>query len=460
MFSLVLVLGGIAGFFFGYIKYASPKEVTKLVGIYPSSTSCLSPGEFATKVSKDFQDWYSTCVAGDNGGNSGNNGGNSGGNNSGGNNGGNSGGNSGGNTPPGDVPPPSEDVVGIWISPEEIAKLPISGSAWNRVATLGNPDYRKNDSDFSKPNLSDQDSDHPIKVLAMAYKAVRLNDANLKKLTVKEINSIQGTEKGARALAIGRNMMAYVVAADLLNYRPGKFDPYGNATAFVNWLRNDIQKVSFSGKTLKKCHDDRPNNWGTMCGASRIAIDLYLNDKDDLTDAVKVFKGYLGDKSAYNDFTFNVEAANWTCETPPDPKKPKKGLRPIAPKNCFLYYNGTKVDMSGAPIDDVQRVEDKKKTGFVYPIPKTHYAWGGFSAAVAQAEMLYRAGYTNVYNWQDKAIWRGMDFLNREMPTSDSGATYWLPWIVNKRYGTDFPTKPNANKNSRLMNFTDWTHAR
>lgn len=51
--------------------------------------------------------------------------------------------------------------AGIWISPSEIAQLPMSGSAWNNVKSEA-------DKSTGSPDLSNQDDDTNVRVLAKA----------------------------------------------------------------------------------------------------------------------------------------------------------------------------------------------------------------------------------------------------------------------------------------------------
>ena len=98
-------------------------------------------------------------------------------------------------------------------------------------------------------------------------------------------------------LALGRELLAYVIAADLVKL-PADLDP-----AFRSWL-DAVRREDLDGRTLVSTHEDRPNNWGTHAGASRIAVALYLGDRADLERAARVFRGWLGDRTSYASFRF------------------------------------------------------------------------------------------------------------------------------------------------------------
>ena len=75
---------------------------------------------------------------------------------------------------------------------------------------------------------------------------------------------------------------------------------------FRDWLRQCLTVV-LDGRTLISTHEERPNNWGTAAGASRMAVALYLGDTTQLERCAQVFHGWLGDRSAYAGFDFGDE---------------------------------------------------------------------------------------------------------------------------------------------------------
>ncbi|MBI5031542.1 MAG: hypothetical protein HZB51_13515 [Chloroflexi bacterium] len=313
---------------------------------------------------------------------------------------------------------------GIWLSTAEVRALPMSGQAWTNLKSNA-------DKTIGVPNLANQDDTTNILVLARALVYVRTGDTQYRDSVLTALHSIEngGTYNG-RALALGRELAAYVIAADLIGYR---------STAFIAKVRELRNTPTSDGPTsLVDCHEKRPNNWGTMCGASRIAVDLYIGDTVDLDRAATILQGYLGDRMAYAAFEYG-DVASWVCNS--------SELRPINPVGCVKDGH----DLSGAPVDDVRR-----GGSYSWPPNSTAYSWGGFSGAVAQAEMLSRAGYP-AYDWENRAVWRGMTFLQNAMPSSESSPTEWMPWVVNHHYGTNFVTTSPIGM-GRLVNWTDWTH--
>src|SRR5690606_29076598 len=83
-----------------------------------------------------------------------------------------------------------------------------------------------------------------------------------------------------RALALGRELGAYVMAADLVDLQEVDEALDERFREALDWLRRT--RTSSGPKSLIDCHERRPNNWGAHCGASRIAVAIYLGDREDL----------------------------------------------------------------------------------------------------------------------------------------------------------------------------------
>src|SRR6266508_3149234 len=295
-------------------------------------------------------------------------------------------------------PPPrtsSPDAGGIWISRAEVRRLPMRGAAWNRVKAAA-------DGPLGKADIADQDSHHDVLTMAVALVYARTGEESYRRKAADAIEGALGTERGGRTLALGRNLLSYVIAADLIDLR--SYDPAGEAS-FREWLavvRQEPLGSRVPDETLIGTAERSISNWGGMAGASRVAIDAYLRDERDLARAAKVMKGWLGDRSVY----------------------------PGIPGPLF-------------------RPDDTGK-GF---------RAGGYN--VALAELLYRQGY-DVYEWEDRALLRATRFLyDLERAFPDEG--WWEPatpvyWIIKNRYGQSFPVEMGSTI-GRNVGWTDWTHA-
>ena len=312
-------------------------------------------------------------------------------------------------------PPPVPTGTGIWLSAAEIQALPMIGAAWQATLSAANQPP-------GTPDLSNQDSAVNVNVLAHALVFVRTGLDIHREAVLDAIRSLIGATKFGRTLALGRELAAYVVAADLVGLEAPM------RAAFAGKLR-EIMSKSLDGMTLAQCHERRPNNWGTHAGASRAAVAAYLGDTTELDRCAQVFEGWLGDRASYASFKFGD--LSWQ----PDPENPVAVGLPGATGH-------------GQSLDGALPEELRRANGY------NNYVWGALSGAVAQAMFLHRAGYP-AFDWMQKAILRAVKWPH-DLGHSASGDDAWLIPVVNKVYGTNFPvagTSPGKN-----MGWTQWTH--
>lgn len=335
---------------------------------------------------------------------------------------------------------------GIWISPERLMSLPTSGQAWDHLLTYatGNP---------GTPDLVDQNQDHNIYVLAKAFVYARTNQSNYRTEVAEELTKIIGTEcsdpgnincpdrAGARSLSLGRNLAGYVIAADLIDLP--SFNPSFDQNTFRPWLQHMMTRVNSEGRSLTTCNEERPNNWGLVCGFSRATISRYFGDNQDLARIAQVFKGWLGDRNSYASFTY--KDLSWQC----DESKPVG----VNPQGC------TK---NGHNIDGAQPEEQRRCGTYSWPPCKTEYPWAALAGALPQAVVLHEAGYTDVFNWENQGLNRAIYWLYNTTFADGSNnpgraENEWVPFIANYYYQTDYsaiyPARVQAD-----FGFTDWTH--
>jgi hypothetical protein len=342
----------------------------------------------------------------------------------------------------------------IWISEDELVHLPISGPAWERVKAGA-------DNMSESADIANQDSNHDALTMARAIVYARTGDRSYREEVADEIGEAIDTEDGGRTLELGRNLLSYVIAADLIDL--GEYDAEADAE-FRRWLRSvrhePLGSEAVEGQTLVGTAERSPSNWGGMAGASRAAVAVYLGDEKDLARQATVMKGWLGDRSAYPGipstefgredvgrglrFGGSDDDLSWHA----DPSEP----RGVNPKGA--EKEGHSID--GALPDDMRR-----GGSFRWPPRYTQYPREALSGYVALAEILFRQGY-DVYAWEDQALLRAARFLyelEQEFPDRD----WWEPgvpayWIINYRYGTSFPVTGSGF--GRNFGWTDWTHAR
>ena len=316
------------------------------------------------------------------------------------------------------------EPIGIWTTPQELALLPMEGAAWEALEDAAHQDT-------SRPDISDQNDPVNVRVLAKALVCERSgNDAMCDEVRQAVMAAI-GTESGGRTLALGVELAAYVIAADLVGLSAS------DDQQFRVWLSTTLTN-EFEGRTLVETHEGRPNNWGTYAGSSRAAVAIYLGDQAELDRTAKVFHGWLGNRAEYNGFKFGD--LGWQS----DPSRPV-GINPA----------GTTRD--GHSIDGLLPEEMRRATSsFTWPPPKENYVWEALQGALAQAVILDRAGYTDVWEWSDQALLRAVQWLHDEADYPATGDDTWQPHIVNHYYDTNFPA-PIPTRAGKNIGFTDWT---
>ncbi len=321
--------------------------------------------------------------------------------------------------------PTASSRPGLWISVDEIRAKPMSGPAWNQLKLRA-------DGGLGTPKIADRNSDHDVNTLAVAYVYARTNQSLYWTKARDAIIATIGTETNGGTLALGRNLVSYVIAADLI----GLSGP--DDQRFRSWLTGVLGATMSDGKTLRQTHEQRPNNWGTFAGASRAAAASYLGDANELARVAQVFNGWLGDRSAYAGFKFGSLA--WQCD--------RSAPVGINAKGCMK---------NGYSIDGVLPDDQRRSGGFEWPPPKENYVYGALQGAIVQAEILFRAGYP-AWTWRDNALLRAFTWLHEAAGYPAQGDDQWQTWLVNKRYGTRFPMA-NPARTGKNMGFTDWTHA-
>lgn len=314
----------------------------------------------------------------------------------------------------------------IWISPAEIAQLPMSGPAWTAVKAAA-------DSAVGAINLSDQDDIDDVRTYARALVFVRTGSESYRQKVISSIMACLGSENGGRVLALSRNLPAIVIAADLAGLPPD------DDIKFRTWLAA-VRNETLDSNTLISIHKRRPNNWGTQAGFARACAALYLDDAADLADTLKVFKGWLGDRSSYAGFEYGDLA--WQCD-------PSKAVG-INPKGCQIQ---------GHPMDGGLPEELRRASGsFVWPPPKENYVYTALEGALSQAWVLRHAD-PKIFEASNSAILRAYKWLYEVCKFPAVGNDTWQPLLVRAIYGPVIPTTSAPAQVGKSIGYTDWTHA-
>jgi hypothetical protein len=332
--------------------------------------------------------------------------------------------------PPSPIPAPRPGP-GLWISPAELGGLPVEGSAWKAVLAVA-------EGDLGTANVADQDSTHDGNTLACALAAARTERADLRTKATNALSSAIGTEDGARWLAIGRNLGAYVIAADVLGIRSGPI---------YEWLGGFLTRTSRANNT-----DDQVlvGNWSSGSNASAqtgfvtAALSVYTKDFARLATFWDGYRRYCGDRTSPVRETSNSDAWQFV---PSDP---------VGIQDKGAVKQGCRLD--GAIGNDMSRGgDDVCSPGW------TQYPWIGLEGAVPAALVFARAGYP-AWEVAEEAVRRALDYLWFLRQTT--GNSDWFDgwrsnecvYLVNRAYGTRFPCSlPVAG--GRTFGFSDWTHA-
>ena len=314
----------------------------------------------------------------------------------------------------------------LLASPAELAALPTSGAAWKALRSVA-------DGSLGEADLTNQDNKHAVKTLAVALVANRLGSETYRAKARAAVMSAVGTERvGAdnSILALGRQLGAYVLAADLI-------DLSGTDDArLLAWL-SPIRTQDLGGhsryRTLEGTCEDSPHNWGTFACASLVAANLYLGDSAAVQRSWAVFRGLTGDRAAYAGFQ-DISSDIWACQG-----KAFTPFNSMCPEDTVRY---------GAFVKDVTRGDDP-------PIPSgagLSYTLEILQGVAFEAELLQRAGYADAW----KLLMPAFAWARKNGVMNLHSVGYHVTWWANARYGWSIPTFSAGY--GRLFGYTDWLY--
>jgi len=321
----------------------------------------------------------------------------------------------------------------------ELLALPVSGTAWSALKSVA-------DGSLGSPDLCDINADHHLRTLGAALVFARTGTSSYgtkARAGIMAAIKTQVTGCGSATLALGRQLAAYVLAADFAGLS-GTDD-----ATFRTWLAA-IRTKNIGGhavwNSITTTHKDSANNWGANAGASRIAASLYLGDSADVAAAAKVTQGFLGNRTAWAGFGDRLDSddLSWSCA----------GSSSYTPVNKSCTKSG--IDVDGGIIMDISR-----SGSLTWPPGSTagSYQADSTTAMALQVELLSRNGYGSAWDWSDSAVRRAAQLLVRSAKDGGPGwnetnAGSQAPWLLNKRYGTFLPTRHSAM--GRGIGFADW----
>jgi hypothetical protein len=186
----------------------------------------------------------------------------------------------------------------MWQASATMAALPESGAPWSDLVAVANR--------TPEPVcIVGQASDHNVVALANAL-VFAGNGLDTRRDKARDlIGQAIGkhnqtptgcTNTGGRALEAGRNIFAYILAADIINL-PQYDSTMG--TNFSNWL-NTVESYQFPNSprsgTLRDTFEHRPDNWGSHAGSTQLAIDVWQGDSTGWHRINQVFNRFTGNR--------------------------------------------------------------------------------------------------------------------------------------------------------------------
>jgi hypothetical protein len=355
---------------------------------------------------------------------------------------------------PAPPPAPAPRSSGIWISTATLRHLPTTGATWERLLADA-------EADPGSADVADQDSGHDVATLAAALVCARTHSPKLCDKARAGIVAARGTERGGRWLAVGRNLTAYVIAADVMGLRSDG-DPESAGTRVETWIR------SFETERLADNNTGEPtpfipfasgSNASAQEGAAYAAVAAYLGDRAALERAWDAFRTYVCDPSAPDreriDLHRGVEAGWAIDDRHPCAVNPAGAAKQIPPGRPGA---GQVMRVGGAIINDMARGGD-----LAWPPGRTQYPWVALEGLVPAAVILDRAGYP-AFAVADRAVLRAVRYLRDLQLSTGSGRWFQerrsneIIELVNVAYGARFQVDHPAGA-GRTVGYTDWTHA-
>jgi hypothetical protein len=325
----------------------------------------------------------------------------------------------------------------ILMSHSALMARPVTGVRWRNLKAVA-------DASPGRANLCDQHSKHHLRTLAAALVYARTGSATHGTKARNGVMSAITTQRVGcdnATLALGRQLMAYVLAADFANLSGAR------DSTFRSWLATIRRKVIGGHgiwNSLFRTHYLSATNWGAYAGASRIAASLYLGDTADVRAAHLITRGFLGDRSAFR-FSDNLSSAalSWSCA-------PSN----YTPVNGWCRRSGTLVD--GVVIADLSRGGSLR-----WPPGSTgvQYQLDSIQGLGLQVELLYQNGYRSAWLWSNRALKRMANVVTRSRAAGGTGwnetnASRQMPWLLNRRLGMSLPRVLTSE--GRGIGFADW----
>lgn len=360
---------------------------------------------------------------------------------------------------------PPEPADGIWIGPSELAALPASGAAWDAVLA-GADDLATTSAD-----VSDQDSNHDVFTFAAALVCARTGErcVEARAAVVEAIGTEEATLTTPRVppenqwLPVGRNLAAYVIAADVLGlYADG--DPTSDGSRVEAWIASFPGRVGSEGVELAPFLSG--SNATSQVGFVYAAIAAYLEDAAMLERAWDAFRTFACDPTAPDREGIDVDKGvefGWAHDDAMPCAINPLGATKVVPAG--LPGAGTEHRIDGVIINDMRRGGE-----YQWPPGYTQYPWVGLEGIVPAAVVLHRRGYP-AFDVADAAVRRAVEYLlwlGDELGQSRTCTVdcWWdfdratdVKHLAGAFYDLELPYEAPVGR-GRTIGYTDWTHPR
>jgi hypothetical protein len=325
------------------------------------------------------------------------------------------------------TPTPGE---GVLISKAELMAVPMSGNAWSRVQVWASKSISTTDM------LKNQDSAANVTTLAAALVAVRKGDSAMRGKVVTALKALKG-QPLERALALGRELGAYVIASDLIGATDAEVG-YDQKAFYRGKL---TQSTSGGPSSLIACAKGRPNNWGTHAMGAVACVYSKYGTAAELDELYKWVKGWLGDRATYKGFTYGD--LSWQADS----------ANPVG-------VNPKGATKQGHSIDGVLPDDQRRAGGFSWPPPNENYVYEALQGALLAALVLERTGRP-VASLQSEALYRAYRWLVDVNEFPVEGDDTWEPWALRKLYPAHAGAVvlPSSSTPGKNLGYTDWLYA-
>jgi hypothetical protein len=311
----------------------------------------------------------------------------------------------------------------VAISAAHIATLPTSGAGWEAVAAAARGNW-------GAPDISSARDDDAVNVVAGALYAVRTGDAAMRTKVIAFLVGVQATPPNAGdVLAACRKLGGFVLAADLIGYHDPAFERWVTAMLDYRYAGGG------GGGSIREVHERRPNNFGTHAFFARVAAATYLGDTADLQRAVRVHQAWIGqDVSAARYAGFEWGDLYWQSG-------PHTPIGITLPGDSHFANGGVLPD-------------DQRRAGTSWTCE--NYVREALQGVLAGHLVLARNGYPDVWQWGQSAVHRAVK-LQMDQGCAFEGDDAWQLWVVNRVYGTRWPTDPTPSP-GKNFGWTDWLY--